>query len=320
MAPLQLTDRVTEQLDQLDNRYRADNQSLPNFLDGLLQARYLTYWDYVNLDAMLSLQIPRTSVADEMIFITYHQITELYFKLILWEIEQIAGSETVTELIFLDKIDRINRYYENLIYSFDVMTNGMDKGEFVKFRTALTPASGFQSVQYRLIEICSTELTNLVRPAQRWAVSASNEDAYEQLYWKWGATNVTTGQKDVSLVDFERKYDGFLRRKAAEFAGLNLWSTYKQRFTQSPSTENIQQAMRRMDSLANVKWPLSHFKTATKFLQQGRDVLAATGGTNWRQYLPPSYQQVIFFPDLLTSEEVENWGRTQFFDLVRQAA
>jgi tryptophan 2,3-dioxygenase len=50
-------------------------------LDGLLYADFLTYWDYIHLDTLLSLQSPKTPFPDEEIFIIYHQITELYFKL-----------------------------------------------------------------------------------------------------------------------------------------------------------------------------------------------------------------------------------------------
>lgn len=320
MKPLPSHDQLTEQITRLGDRYRADNQHMSSYLDGLLQARYLTYWDYISQNALLNLQAPRTAVPDEMIFIIYHQISELYFKLILWEIEQLIEPKIVTDRTFLEKIERINRYYENLIYSFDIMTKGMDKAEFIKFRTALTPASGFQSVQYRLIEIYSTNLRNLIKPAHPALDRADDPDLYANLYWKRGATDLATGQKDISLLDFERQYDDFLRGKAVKHADNNLWTTYQNRFAQSIVTADIQSAMRRMDSLANVQWPLAHLKTATKFLRQGRDTLLATGGTNWKQYLPPSYQQVIFFPDLWTYEEVENWGKTQLLELFQQAA
>ena len=65
-------------------------QDLSSYLDGLLQSDYLTYWDYIHLDTLLSLQTPKTAFPDEKIFILYHQITELYFRLILNEIEQIC--------------------------------------------------------------------------------------------------------------------------------------------------------------------------------------------------------------------------------------
>jgi len=54
-----------------------------NNLDGLLMANYLPYWDYTHVDTLLTLQNPKTDFPDEVIFIIYHQVTELYFKLCL---------------------------------------------------------------------------------------------------------------------------------------------------------------------------------------------------------------------------------------------
>ena len=100
-------------------------QDLSSYLDGLLHSDYLTYWDYIHLDTLLSLQNPKTSFPDEKVFIVYHQITELYFNLILWEIEQIAESETLEEKFFIQRLDRIINYFRQLESSFGVMVDGM---------------------------------------------------------------------------------------------------------------------------------------------------------------------------------------------------
>ena len=65
-------------------------QDLSSYLDGLLYADYRTYWDLIHLDTLLSLQRPQTPIPDEVVFIVYHQITELYFKLSLHEFERMA--------------------------------------------------------------------------------------------------------------------------------------------------------------------------------------------------------------------------------------
>ena len=77
------------QLKKLQDKYDFLGQDITSYLDGLLYSDYITYWDYVHLDTLLSLQNPKTSFPDEKVFIIYHQITELYFKLVLLEIEQI---------------------------------------------------------------------------------------------------------------------------------------------------------------------------------------------------------------------------------------
>ena len=56
-----------------------------SFLEGLKSVKPLTYWDYIQTEALLGLQTQRTDQPDEMVFIVYHQINELLFKMILWE-------------------------------------------------------------------------------------------------------------------------------------------------------------------------------------------------------------------------------------------
>src|SRR6185295_297812 len=87
------TDELLGRIKLLENKYQLDGQDVASYLDGLLQSNYLNYWDYINLDALLNLQHPRTSFADEKTFIIYHQITELYFRLIRNCIELIADEK-----------------------------------------------------------------------------------------------------------------------------------------------------------------------------------------------------------------------------------
>src|SRR6476469_8822042 len=91
-----LNPQLQEKLHELEEKYAAMGQDMPSYLDGLLYADYLTYWDYIHLDTLLSLQNPKTAFPDELIFVTYHQSTELYFKLVLSEMRQIADHENLT--------------------------------------------------------------------------------------------------------------------------------------------------------------------------------------------------------------------------------
>ena len=74
---------IEEKIKKLAEKYSSTGQDLTSYLEGLLYADYLSYWDYINLDTLLTLQVPKTDFPDENIFIIYHQITELYFKLII---------------------------------------------------------------------------------------------------------------------------------------------------------------------------------------------------------------------------------------------
>lgn len=55
------------------------------------------------------------------------------------------------------------------------------------------------------------------------------------------------------------------------------------------------ETMRRFDQLANVEWPLVHFRTAARYLDRKPEQIAATGGTNWKDYMPPKNQLIMFF-------------------------
>ena len=138
---------IIDRIQLLEAKYTAMGQDMKSYLDGLLHADFLTYWDYIHLDTLLSLQTPRTEFPDERIFVLYHQITELYFRLILDAIELLQRDKTPTLAFFIRQINRMNCYFEQLINSFDIMVDGMDKQEFLQFRMSLLPASGFQSVQ-----------------------------------------------------------------------------------------------------------------------------------------------------------------------------
>src|ERR1041385_4726005 len=82
--------------------------------------------------------------------------------MILWEIDQVANCQDLTAQKFTKHLMRVSRYFDILSSSFTVMGDGMDSEQYMKFRNTLTPASGFQSAQYRLIEFSSTELINLI--------------------------------------------------------------------------------------------------------------------------------------------------------------
>ena len=66
---------ILKKLEALSNKYAAMGQDLSAYLDGLLYADYLTYWDYINLDTLLSLQHPITPFPDESISVSYTHLT-----------------------------------------------------------------------------------------------------------------------------------------------------------------------------------------------------------------------------------------------------
>ena len=312
---MQLTHDILERLDLLEAKFAAMGQDIQSYLDGLLHADYLTYWDYIHIDTLLSLQNTRTPFPDERIFIMYHQITELYFRLILDAIEQAVSTPPSTRdglSVFKRQIGRVNCYFEQLIQSYDIMVDGMDKDEFLKFRMSLLPASGFQSAQFRCIEIMSTDFNNLLHFSKKEFLKDEKDhnQLYESLYWKQGATELATGKKTLTLKQFEKKYAKQFVELAENMTQQNLWQSFKKLSEAEQNDEILRGMLKQFDTNINVRWKLSHFRSAVRYLENKPQTIEATGGTNWQQYMPPKNQRVIFYPELWTEHELNNWGKS----------
>lgn len=295
-----------ELLKAIDLKYEQLRQDPNVHLSGLLHAEPITYWDYIMVDALLGLQVKRTREPDEMVFIMYHQINELLFKMVLWEIRQVAENESLSTAKFAMHLDRISRYFDMLSASFSIMGDGMEKEQYMKFRDTLTPASGFQSAQYRQIEFSSTELVNLIdaRFRNSYHTEMSDADAFEKLYWQAAGTNHATGEKTTLMRNFEARYKEEFLQLIAKNKSHNLWSLYKSLPENERKDAGLVKAMRHYDYTVNVTWVMAHLNAARKYLGDS----AATGGSDWQKYMHPKYQRRIFFPDLWSEEELADWG------------
>jgi tryptophan 2,3-dioxygenase len=307
---MDFTPEIKDKLHQLQEKYTAMGQDMASYLDGLLYADFLTYWDYIHLDTLLSLQSPKTPFPDEEIFIMYHQITELYFKLALHECRQIAEYENLTVEFFTARVKRINAYFNALTTSFEVMVDGMEKEQFLKFRMSLLPASGFQSGQYRMIEICATDFIRLVDKSKREELStATIEEQFEHIYWKFGATELSSGKQTLTLKQFIKKYAAQFLQLAKDRSLTNFSALYHQLAANGVDVSALAEELRKLDLYVNVEWPLSHYKSAVRYLEKDPIDVAATGGTNWQKYLPPRFQKRIFYPFLWSDEQMGEWGK-----------
>jgi tryptophan 2,3-dioxygenase len=297
-----------EILQKIESKYQDLGIPVDTMLEGLLYSKPMVYWDYIQTDALLGLQTQRTTLPDEMIFIMYHQVNELLFKMILLEIKQIAKAESLDVEVFTKHLMRISRYFDMLSSSFDIMGDGMDKEQYMKFRNTLAPASGFQSAQYRMIEFASTELINLIDLRFRSTIDRDTpfEHAYEHLYWQAAGKNYNTGQKSILLDKFEKKYMGDFIDFMKDYNTTNISMKFKSLPDSVRNNVDLVNTMRHYDYTVNVKWVMSHYKAAAKYIGGG----AATGGSDWTKYMLPKYQKRIFYPDLWSEEEKENWGIT----------
>ena len=299
-----------ELLKQLDEKFAAMGQDTNVHLSGLLHSTPITYWDYLKTDALLSLQQQRTNLPDEMIFIMYHQVNELLFKMILWEIEQVAKHEDITPEFFSSRLDRISRYFDVLASSFTVMGEGMEISQYMKFRDTLTPASGFQSAQYRMIEFSSTELINLIDYRFRKTIDRNTpyEHAFDHLYWQAAGKDHKTGKKTALLKNFEERYKVEFIDFMKEYNTINLLTKFKSLPEEYQNDLKLRNAMRHYDHTVNVRWVMAHYHAAGKYLNSGEGSAEATGGSEWQKYMHPRYQRRMFFPELWSQEELDNWG------------
>jgi tryptophan 2,3-dioxygenase len=114
----------------------------------------LTYAGYLRLDTLLSAQVPVSKPAyhDEMLFIVQHQVSELWMKLAIHELGAAIGllrEDQVGQV--LKVLARVKQIQHQLYEQWGVLET-MTPYEYLKFRDQLGPASGFQSLQYRLME------------------------------------------------------------------------------------------------------------------------------------------------------------------------
>lgn len=303
-------DKIQSLVQEIDNKYKAINQKTEAHLEGLLWSKPITYWDYIQTDALLNLQIQRTTLPDENVFIMYHQINELLFKMILAEINQLSHTEKPSTAFFSERLMRISRYFDMLTTSFTIMKDGMEVEQYMKFRHTLTPASGFQSAQYRMIEFCSTDLINLIDYRFRATIDRNTPytHAFEHLYWQAAGKDYATGEKSYFLQEFEKKYKKEFLDCMEEYNTINLWRKFKEIPLADQQNPELIAAMRHYDYTVNITWVMGHYNAAKKYIDNGKGDGEATGGSDWKKYMHPKYQRRIFFPELWSSDELANWG------------
>ena len=186
----------------------------------------LYYPDYLQLDRLLDCQhlesASHDAVAhDEMLFIITHQAYELWFKQILWELDAVRTlfeaeavaekrlGKAVSHLIRIVEIQRV------IIGQIDVLET-MTPLDFLDFRDYLIPASGFQSLQFRLIE---NKLG--IRPAQRLNIDRT---PYEARFEDPDRQRLKASEQQASLFDLVDKW--LARTPFLHFGDYDFWDEY----------------------------------------------------------------------------------------------
>lgn len=120
------------------------------------------YADYLEVEKLIGLQNPKSAKAgamahEEMLFIIIHQVYELWFKQILFEVDSVLAlftQEKLDERDMLKIVSRLHRVIEiqKILIQQVTVLETMTPLDFLEFRDLLVPASGFQSHQFRMIE------------------------------------------------------------------------------------------------------------------------------------------------------------------------
>lgn len=153
----------------------------PNSQECMPKAK--TYGNYLRLDELLALQKPRYEVEhDEMLFIVIHQVYELWFKVLLHEIDYCCALLTKTDTPRASHtLNRVLTILKVLVKQLDILET-MNPSEFLTFRERLDSASGFQSDQFRALEAVLGRKTRA--SVERFAEGTRAREALER---RWSA-------------------------------------------------------------------------------------------------------------------------------------
>jgi tryptophan 2,3-dioxygenase len=121
---------------------------------------------------------------------------------------------------------------------------------------------------------------------------------------------LASGKQTLTLKQFIKKYATTFLTLAKERQQTNFSALYHKLKEEGQDVSALSEELRQLDFHVNVEWPLSHYKSAVRYLERDPVDIAATGGTNWQKYLPPRFQKRIFYPYLWTETELEEWGRS----------
>lgn len=189
---------------------------------GMLYGEYLMLDKVLNAQRMLSV-VNKRPVHDEHLFIVTHQAYELWFKQILFELDSITDifGVVLKEIQSLEILKRLNRIVLILKVLVDqvMILETMTPLDFMDFREYLCPASGFQSLQFRLMENkLGLKTENRVKYNQQYQkVFGKDEDAMEQL---------GKSESDLSLLEHVERW--LERTPGLEEDGFNFWGKYQQ--------------------------------------------------------------------------------------------
>jgi tryptophan 2,3-dioxygenase len=292
-----------------------------------------TYASYLQLQRILSAQALRTASDDELLFIVIHQQHELWFKLAIHELDcaikslmqQDAGDSDC--IIAFKRLSRVSAIQHVLISSWDVVGT-LTPDEFIVFRETVgrDGASGFQSIQYRILEFKlglkyrtidfelpggRTRTIDIFENAQTEAEKKALRDAlaspgiYDAVIAYIAKHLPTFGIAGPRSRDYSRQY----QKNAAVF---RAWSfVYKNR-ARAPELYQLGEKLIDLED-AFRRWRFVHVATVSRVIGSN----TGTGGSSGLSYLMQAANQLFrdpMYPELWDVRN-EMFSRPQEFDL-----
>ncbi len=251
----------------------------------------LTYPDYLQLTRLLDLQTPRSDPAehDEMLFIVIHQVYELWFKLVLHELEKAQRDLEANDLYgAIATFKRVRTVMKTLVGQLDILET-MTPMSFSSFRDRLDTASGFQSVQFRELEFI---LGN--KKARALEMLEENSEERTRLERRYGQRTVVDSfyrflaQRGVTVPGALLERDLTQPNEPSEPLQESLFQAYR---TQ-PDLVILLELMTDFDEGLQ-EWRYRHVKLAERTIGAKK----GTGGSAGVEFLKQSLFRPVF-PDL----------------------
>ncbi len=251
-----------------------------------------SYGEYLQLDKLLAAQAPNTFEQDEMLFIVVHQASELWMKLFLHELAGVFDCVRRDELgPSFRRFDRISKVQQQLLSVWEVLST-MTPFDYAAFRNSLGRASGFQSMQYRLLEY---QIGNKNR--DMIAVHRRDPGAFERLARALAAPSLYDEclqllsrrgygvPEDYLARDFAEPY---VASKAVAGAWLGVYHNAEKDWDLYQLAERLVDLDHRFQL-----WRFHHMKTVERII----GYKPGTGGTGGVSYLAKALE-LRFFPEL----------------------
>lgn len=252
----------------------------------------MTYGSYLALDRLLSSQNPVSSHHDEMLFIVIHQVSELWMKLSLHELEAVLQQIQKDDLDPAFKmLSRVVRIQGQLIQSWDVLST-MTPFDYSSFRGELQQSSGFQSYQYRTLEFIlgnkSRELIEVHRGTpgiyRQLKQTLEKPSIYDETLRMLARRRFRIPRERVDR-DWAEPYEPHPDVEAAWLEVYRDVDTHWDLYELAEKFVDLEQKFQ--------QWRFAHMKTVERIIGQKR----GTGGSAGVSYLKRALD-LEFFPEL----------------------